>query len=580
MERSEEQARLRLQQIIENGVDPKSEGEKEEPELVAEEEGENLPGMCVECRDQPTAGFCEQCRDDYCEVCFHAQHRRGNRKQHKFLKTSVQQKEPLPAVASSSMDNGTNSMDGIEETDSDSEDHQAPAPVRERPAVLNFRDRSKYIPLRLEYEERKQFRLLEAALNVSEYTDKVDVYTFHKSKVQRIAAQIKEMCAILSGLTVANDFARGQQLLKEHDYSELAENFQEIFEIGRRYKINNPDKMRSDFGKLMYLLQDSALPHVQELLSFNCVTPLKTVYRFLEERNCLAVLDDQYVELATREIFSTGRTRQQVAKDIKDKEKAQKYLGQKYQNRDISAEQIMTCLYSIGDNNSYLRSNRDCCQKMINYLEQYFHPDRIEDGYELSISAGRSGARLSHSHSRQYHYVNQSLVLWREILTDMFKLWYLAEEDLLDGSHPYRLVDTGQGLNRMQSCPRVGHAIHHILHRVQSHVDWVGSSVVHLGDTNVPNAFFFLTKYLSVAPILNPIVLCLEKIDELCKDPDLFGYLEARGGPDNVKKEILSDFFRHGFDGSGTHSVSSQSLTLSNSLTYASLNSLLTVRNH
>ena len=75
--------------------------------------------------------------------------------------------------------------------------------------------------------------------------------------------------------------------------------------------------------------------------------------------------------------------------------------------------------------------------------------------------------------------------------------------------------------------------------------------VCHLGDTNVPNSFFFLTKYLSVAPILNPIVLCLEKIDEVAKDDDLRAYLNAKGGPENVKKEILLDFFRSGFDGSG-----------------------------
>ena len=64
--------------------------------------------------------------------------------------------------------------------------------------------------------------------------------------------------------------------------------------------------------------------------------------------------------------------------------------------------------------------------------------------------AGRGGARLSHNHERQYAYVLQSLSLWSEIAADMFKLWYLSEQDLLSKKNRYRLQDTGQGLNRVQ----------------------------------------------------------------------------------------------------------------------------------
>lgn len=54
---------------------------------------------------------------------------------------------------------------------------------------------------------------------------------------------------------------------------------------------------------------------------------------------------------------------------------------------------------------------------------------------------------------RQYAYVLQSLTLWREISTDMFKLWTLAENDMLREGNNYRLCDTGQGLNRVQVRP-------------------------------------------------------------------------------------------------------------------------------
>ena len=88
----------------------------------------------------------------------------------------------------------------------------------------------------------------------------------------------------------------------------------------------------------------------------------------------------------------------------------------------------------------------------------------------------------------QYAYCLQSLMLWREIAHEMFKLWYLSEADMLDEDNQYRLRNTGQGLNRIQNCPRVGKCMYSILSHCQRKVgSWVGSSVIHLGDHNVPN---------------------------------------------------------------------------------------------
>ena len=66
----------------------------------------------------------------------------------------------------------------------------------------------------------------------------------------------------------------------------------------------NPDKMRSEYGKLVYLLMDSADETVQNLLEFKCVRPLRTVYTLLEECNALTVLQDPLVDLATAEIVA------------------------------------------------------------------------------------------------------------------------------------------------------------------------------------------------------------------------------------------------------------------------------------
>ena len=62
---------------------------------------------------------------------------------------------------------------------------------------------------------------------------------------------------------------------------------------------------------------------------------------------------------------------------------------------------------------------------MISYLQEHFAPDKATDATSLAISGeDGSGARLTHSHARQYSFVLQSLTLWREIANDMFRLWY------------------------------------------------------------------------------------------------------------------------------------------------------------
>ena len=108
---------------------------------------------------------------------------------------------------------------------------------------------------------------------------------------------------------------------------------------------------------------------------------------------------------------------------------------------------------------------------MITLLTTHFGaeapPADTPAAISLAITSGAAGARLTHSHERQYAFVLQSLTLWREIANDMFRLWCLAEDDLLRSGNAYEQRDTGQGLQRVQEAPRTKRAIAQLLHMTQ-----------------------------------------------------------------------------------------------------------------
>jgi len=207
-------------------------------------------------------------------------------------------------------------------------------------------------------------------------------------------------------------------------------------------------------------------------LCAHCCSPLKTVYRELEAAGALGVLSDERMMLATGDIKTEGRGRPEIERDIKQKENAVTFLARTYQNAQIDETAMRACILSIADNHTYLLQNRHSCDTMLQWLQQCFGGGKepVSAAHSLAILGGRNGARLTHSHASQYAYVMQSLMLWREIIHDFFRLWVHTEEDLFDANNPYRLRNTGQGLNRVQSAPRVGKAMHNILHHCQSKV--------------------------------------------------------------------------------------------------------------
>jgi hypothetical protein len=100
--------------------------------------------------------------------------------------------------------------------------------------------------------------------------------------------------------------------------------------------------------------------------------------------------------------------------------------------------------------------------------------------------------------------------------------------------------------------------MHDILHRIMRRersqgFHWEGLSVIHLGDRDVPNALVFIDKYVQIPFILSPLVQCISRIPRLVsQDPPFAAYIQLEWGSlDGLKMQILQDFFKHAFDGSG-----------------------------
>lgn len=488
----------------------------------------------------------------------------------------------------------------------------------ERRTLTRGQERCRYIPLRLTAEERQYLVILDQALEVCEYTDIVDVTFSHlrTSKQSRIMSSLVELLAIKCGLIMSNDLGKGEALLVDKSLDQNVPLFSKIFEIGRRYKIMNPSKMRDTYGKLMYVCMDTQ----QNLSTGNgrkleFVSKIKTVYSLLKGTGCedlmddpllenaTAVLDDQYEEDLDFRVPPEGKDTDPDTLDISEHEqglsladrkalKAEAYqqLVEKYTQRNakivgdggssqfkaLKEEDIELAIASITDNNAFLNFNVGPVERMLKLLNENFDQGKIIEGFSLELQGtpkksylssysspfyfsgfssnykGR-GACLSHDHSTQYSFVYQSLRLWKEIMRNMPRLWIAADHDMLN--EYYRLADTGQGYQRLQACPKVGTLMNSILRSVQDSVGspWVGLSVIHLGDRDVPNALVFIDKYTQVPRILTPIAQCIHRLPGvLYQDPAFHKYVkEEWGSIEGLRMQILSDFFKHGFDGSG-----------------------------
>lgn len=83
-------------------------------------------------------------------------------------------------------------------------------------------------------------------------------------KKDTILEELEDLCQIILGVGICNDYRHtGSKLVHKKEISENAAFLQDCLEVGRRYKIMNPDKMRSTYGKLLYVLMDAASPKIR-----------------------------------------------------------------------------------------------------------------------------------------------------------------------------------------------------------------------------------------------------------------------------------------------------------------------------
>jgi hypothetical protein len=52
----------------------------------------------------------------------------------------------------------------------------------------------------------------------------------------------------------ATNYDKGQEVLSDRNFTEHQDIIKDMLEIARRYKITNPEKMRSEYGALIYFV--------------------------------------------------------------------------------------------------------------------------------------------------------------------------------------------------------------------------------------------------------------------------------------------------------------------------------------
>lgn len=400
---------------------------------------------------------------------------------------------------------------------------------------------------RLTDDEREVLKLLIAALRVSEYTNVVDSPDVPRyDRMRLIGREQSEFTALLLGLCHAANqleppLAKKLKSGQVPTQADLRTMLARIFEIGRRYKRMNPTQF-DEYGKLVMVLQDAAHPSFSALGLPSLIAPVVTVERLLTQVNCGGLLQEPEMNVFI-DATADSATRARARATMKDVYAGENHVG-------VVVERS---LRSVEDSTQFIESIRAPIARLRSWLDEML----VQDGV-LAIKGGVNGSALTHSHEQHYRYVRESLILWDIIMRDIFEFWECVEYDLLQSYGHYDLCNTGQGVHRVCGAPKTRQRMEMALSEaVQTAGGWVGIRVIHLGDNDVPNALVFIDKYTVIPRLLRPIVTVLDKLSDIFGNkaeqyPGLPGLLaEKYGSYGKLRNDILVDFFKHAFDGSG-----------------------------
>lgn len=424
-------------------------------------------------------------------------------------------------------------------------------PLKARPIEI-----ADSVPVRLLWPQRKLQRLIRGVLLTSSYTDKVDTERANRDTARRNMTITKEVIRVLGGLAICEDLSDGAKCILEGNFASREKQVCEAVQVARRFKIMNPDHLRTDYVKFLYLAQDAAQNEMcREALGFNVVSPIVTVGAAAKELGIEEMLEDRRLavcitpvpKIKDRGDLNTALRYKDRLVSVFCKEWALKSGGK------AKPDDVELLVRSLNDLNDFSDANVESTRSLIALLQKYFKPTAPKSTADsLAIREAEDGSRLTHEHEKQFTFVLQSLTLWKNIAHRMYELWMTAEADLLNADVPYELRNTGQGLQRVQPAPQLYAKLQALLGDTKRELGaWVGSERIHLGDNQVPNAFHFIDKYAGISRIIVPILRVIEYLDgEL--PPAVAAYVkDTFGGVDAAQKTVLRDFFRHGFDGSG-----------------------------